>query len=120
MRSTLGGVRNRQGRWADAVAACRMAIEEAEAAGELRALAHACYGLDWALWSSDVRKATYSARALEIYEQLGDPEREAAVLNNMGMFAYYDGRWDDAVALYREAGRAASAPAPPPTSPAPR
>jgi tetratricopeptide (TPR) repeat protein len=26
------------------------------------------------------------------------------VLNNLGMFAYFDGRWDDAVALYRRAG----------------
>ena len=23
------------------------------------------------------------------------------VLNNLGMFAYFDGRWEDAVALYR-------------------
>jgi tetratricopeptide (TPR) repeat protein len=105
MRSTLGGVRNRQGRWADAVLACRQAIEEAEEAGELRALAHACYGLDWALMElGHPEEATHSTRALEIYEQLGDAEHEAAVLNNLGMFAYYDGRWDDAVALYRKAG----------------
>jgi tetratricopeptide (TPR) repeat protein len=105
MRSTLGGVRNRQGRWTEAVAACREAIAEAEAAGELRALAHACYCLDHALMElGRPEEATYSTRALQIYEQLGDPEREAAVLNNLGMFAYYDGRWDDAVALYRQAG----------------
>jgi tetratricopeptide (TPR) repeat protein len=28
------------------------------------------------------------------------------VLNNLGMFAYYDGLWEDAVALYRRAGAA--------------
>ena len=25
------------------------------------------------------------------------------MLNNLGMFAYFDGRWDDAIALYRRA-----------------
>jgi tetratricopeptide (TPR) repeat protein len=104
MRSRLGGVRNRQGRWSEAVATCRQAIVEAESVGELSALAHALYSLDWALVESGRRdEATNSWRALEIYEQLGDPEHELIVLNNLGMFAYFDGRWDDAVALYRRA-----------------
>jgi class 3 adenylate cyclase/tetratricopeptide (TPR) repeat protein len=105
IRSYLGGVRNRQGRWSDAISTCRQAIAEAEAVGELSALAHACYALDWALMESGQRdQATHSWRALELYEQLGDPEHESAVLNNLGMFAYFDGRWDDAVALYERAG----------------
>ena len=48
--------------------------------------------------------AVHSARALEIYEELGNFDRQAQVLNNLGGFAYYEGRWDDAVALY-ERGR---------------
>ena len=105
MRSNLGGVRNRQGRWAEAISACRQAITEAESVGELEALAHACYGLDWALTESGrPEDATHSGRALEIYEQLGDLEREAAVLNNLGMFAFFEGRWDDAIELYRQSG----------------
>ena len=105
MRSNLGGVRNRQGRWTEAISACRQAIIEAESVGELRALAHACYGLDWALIESGRQDdATHSDRALEIYERLGDLEREAAVLNNLGMFAYFEGRWDDAIELYRRSG----------------
>jgi class 3 adenylate cyclase/tetratricopeptide (TPR) repeat protein len=104
MRSRLGGVRNRQGRWSEAVAECRKAIVEAESVGELSALAHASYALDWALVESGhAEEATHSWRALEIYEQLGDPEHELVVLNNLGMFAYFDGRWDDALALYRRA-----------------
>ena len=104
MRSRLGGVRNRQGRWSEAVATCRQAIAEAESVGELSALAHALYSLDWALVESGrPDEATNSWRALEIYEQLGDPEHELIVLNNLGMFAYFDGRWDDAIALYRRA-----------------
>ena len=97
IRSYLGGIRNRQGRWAEAISTCRQAIAEAEAVGELSALAHACYALDWALVESGRREqATHSWRALELFEQLGDPEHESAVLNNLGMFAYFDGRWDDA------------------------
>ena len=67
-----------------------------------RALAHACFILDWALFDSGrPEEATHSARALEIYERLGDLDRQAAVLNNLGGFAYHEGRWDEAVALYR-------------------
>ena len=105
MRSYLGGIRNRQGRWTAAVAACRQAIAEAESVEERSALAHALYALDWALVESGhPDDATHSWRALEIFEQLGDPEHEFLVLNNLGMFAYFDGRWDDAIALYRRAG----------------
>lgn len=104
IRSHLGGIRNRQGRWHDAIATCRQAMLDAEAVGDLSALAHACYALDWALVESGHRdQATYSSRALELYEQLGDPERESAVLNNLGMFAYFEGRWDEAIALYERA-----------------
>jgi class 3 adenylate cyclase/tetratricopeptide (TPR) repeat protein len=106
MRSRLGGVRNRQGRWSEAVAACRQAIAEAESVGELSALAHALYSLDWALVESGhPEQATHSWRALEIYEQLGDVEHEFDVLNNLGMFAYFKGCWDDAIELYRRAGQ---------------
>jgi len=105
MRSHLGGVRNRQGRWAQAISTCRQAISEAESVGELSALAHACYALDWALVESGrPDAATNSWRALEIYERLGDPEHEFDVLNNLGAFAYWDDRWDEAVSLYRRAG----------------
>jgi len=115
MRSRLGGVRNRQGRWTEAISECRLAITEAESVGELRALAHASYSLDWALVESGRRKeATHSWKALDIYEQLGDPEHESMVLNNLGMFAYFDGRWDEAVTMYRrsrESGERAGTPA---------
>jgi tetratricopeptide (TPR) repeat protein len=108
LHSHLAGIRNRQGHWADAVRLCRQAIAEAESVGELRALARACYGLDWALRESGHSEAAnYSWRALEIYEELGDPEHAHRVLNNLGMFAYFDGRWDDALTLYRRSRESA-------------
>ena len=98
----------RQGRRAEAISTCRQAIAEAESVGELSALAHACYTLDYALVESGhPDEATHSWRALEIYEQLGDPEHEFLVLNNLGGIAYWDDRWDDAVDLYRRAGSCA-------------
>lgn len=109
--SELGGVRARQGRFDEARALCRSAIAEAEAAGADAPLAHACYMLDWALVRDGrAAEAVHSKRAVEIYRRLGDLDREAVVLNNLGEYAYYEGRWDDAVALY-QAGADASAQA---------
>ena len=106
--SDLGGVRNKQGRWAQSIDACRRAMADAESVGELSALAHACYALDYALVESGrPGEATHSWRALDIYEQLGDPEHEFRVLNNLGGIAYWDDRWDDAVELYRRASACA-------------
>ncbi len=105
LRSYLAGVRVRQGHWSQAEQTCREAIAEAQSVGELGALARACYTLDWALVElGRPDEATHSSRALEIYERLGDPEHEATVLNNLGMFAYFRARWDEAVELYRKAG----------------
>ena len=104
MRAYLGGIRNRQGRWGQAIATCQQAIPEAESVGALSAVAQASSALDWALVESGRRaEATHSWRALEIYQDLGDLEHEGLVLNNLGMFAYFDGRWDEAIALYRRA-----------------
>jgi tetratricopeptide (TPR) repeat protein len=105
--STLATIRQRQGRANEAILLCRRVINEAEMAHEDAALAQACQVLDWALVESGrPSEAVHSARALEIYQRLGWLDREAAVLNNLGGFAYREGRWDDAVALY---GRGADA-----------
>jgi class 3 adenylate cyclase/tetratricopeptide (TPR) repeat protein len=105
MRSYLGSLRNAQGRRVQAISACTEAISEAESVGELSALAHACYALDMALVESGrSEEATHSWRALDIYQQLGDPEHEFLVLNNLGAIAYWDNRWDEAAALYDRAG----------------
>lgn len=107
LRSYLGGMRNRQGRWQEAASICRDALAEAEAADELHAIARACHQLDWALMElGRDSEATHSWRALQIYQELGEAEDEATVLNNLGMFAYFRGQWDDAIVFYR--GAAAS------------
>jgi class 3 adenylate cyclase/tetratricopeptide (TPR) repeat protein len=45
-------------------------------------------------------------RALNIAEQLGDSRLQGSALNNLGMYAYYDGDWEAASAMY---GRATDA-----------
>lgn len=105
--ASMAQLRQRQGRSVDAIALSRRAIAEAEAAGEQAALAHASCVLDWALaFSGQPHEAGHSERALEIYIELDDADRESAVLNNMGGIAYLSGRWDEAVGLYARAADA--------------
>jgi tetratricopeptide (TPR) repeat protein len=102
LQATLATVRQRQGRMNEAIDLCRGAIAEAEAVGADAAVANACFILDWALVESGrPREAVYSDRAMDLYGELGQLDRQAMVLNNMGGFAYRDGRWDEAVGLYQ-------------------
>ena len=102
-------VRQAQGRHREAIRSCRRAIEEAEAAGERQALAHAYYLLDWALMDIGRSEAAgYSEAALAIYRELGDLAGQATVLNNMAGFAYLGGRWSEALDRYARAREASS------------
>jgi tetratricopeptide (TPR) repeat protein len=107
---TLATIRWRAGRFEDAAELSRQGIAEAEAAGEEAALARACFILDTALlYSGQAVDGRHFRRALEIYERLGDLDRQAAVLNNMGIAAYWGGHWDEAIELYRRAAQASEA-----------
>jgi class 3 adenylate cyclase/tetratricopeptide (TPR) repeat protein len=90
----------------------RMAIEwceKAVAAATGRpdaqdALAHAYFILDWAYAAlGRLDEAVYSERAIEIFEELGDLDRLAWVLNNFGGLTYLRGRWDEALELAERA-----------------
>ncbi|MGH2785131.1 MAG: adenylate/guanylate cyclase domain-containing protein [Actinomycetota bacterium] len=102
-----GAFKQGQGRHADAIRWSERAIELARATGEKRALAQAYVVIDWAnVTMGRTGDHTYSHEALQIYGELGDRTREAVVLNNLGGFAYWEGRWDEAV-VYYERGRLA-------------
>jgi class 3 adenylate cyclase/tetratricopeptide (TPR) repeat protein len=95
----------RQGRSQDTIKWCRRAMEEGERVGAHEAVAHARFVLDWALASlGRYEEAVYSPLALATYEELGDLHRQGLILNNMGMFAHFAGRWDEALDLYVRAG----------------
>jgi tetratricopeptide (TPR) repeat protein len=80
------------------------AVEEAEASGELDALARAYTKIDEAYQILGMRdEAVHEERALEIFEELGDLPGITLLAINLGVQAYADGRWDDAIALYSKA-----------------
>ncbi|MGZ8571059.1 MAG: adenylate/guanylate cyclase domain-containing protein [Actinomycetota bacterium] len=102
-----GAIRLSQGRPGEAVRWCERAIDDAEATGEKDALAHALYLLDWA--NFDLGKpelAVHMEDVVGLYGELGDLSRQADAYNLLGNFAYWGGRWSDAVSLY-ERGREA-------------
>ena len=97
------GIRYRQTRYDESISAALAAIEHAEQAGNRSRVAHACYILDAAytdLGTSD--GLPYLERALPIYEELRDFRGQGIVLNNLGVHAYYEGRWDESLDFYRK------------------
>ncbi|HEY4584546.1 MAG TPA: adenylate/guanylate cyclase domain-containing protein, partial [Acidimicrobiia bacterium] len=80
------------------------AAEEAEASGEMEALARAYSCIDEAYQMLGLRDmAIHEPKALEIFEELGDLSGIALLAMNLGVQAYADGNWDDAIALYSRA-----------------
>lgn len=87
-----------------AIDIARRAVAEAEEAGEEEALARACQVLD-ASYNMVGRpgQAVFGTRALEIYERRQDLGGIAAITNNLGGQAYFEGRWADALDFYARA-----------------
>ena len=105
MRSELAlayaGVRVRQGEFADGADWCKRVVEEANQAADLPALAHAYYLMHLAYISNrNPDRAAFRGLALPIYEEVGDLLGQANALNNLGVDAYYEGRWQEALELY--------------------
>ena len=103
----MPAIRFRQGALADCVQWCERAVEEARGAGALAQLAHAYYLLHLAYTSlGSPERTRVRDLALPIYEELGDLLGQANTLNNLGIDAYYEGRWDDALDYYERSRRA--------------
>lgn len=97
-------IRQAQQRASDALRLSISAVEEATSAADDEALARAYLVMDWAyhvLGKPD--QATHLELALDIYERLGDLDGAGNVMNNLGGFAYFDGKWDNAVDWYLRA-----------------
>ena len=93
--------RFRQGEFEDCIRRCREILPDAMSRRDLETLAHA-YQLLHVLHSmtGSAERAEFRGLALPIYEELGDLVGQARVLNNMGIEAYYEGRWTEALDLY--------------------
>lgn len=105
---SAGAARLRQGRYLDCIPLLEAASTIAERVGDRETLAHAYDLLDWAHTDlGNEERHRYRDLALPIYEELGNLQRQGVVASNLGIDAYFEGRWNDAVAWY-ERGRAAS------------
>ena len=102
VRLAYAGVRLRQGEFQDCIKWSRSVVEQALTADDLSALAHAYHLLHLAYTSlGSPERVAFRGLALPIYEEIGDLLGQANVLNNLGIDAYYEGRWDDALDIYR-------------------
>src|SRR3954471_21121913 len=106
MRAGLLGViashRYFQGRNRDAIIWGMRAVEACQAIDHDLGLGQAYVSLSLAYADTgDLRESErYCELALAIFEKLEILEPQAQVLNNMGTFAYFGGRWNDAVKLW--------------------
>ncbi len=99
-------IRQWQGRNGDAQHACEAAIAAAESSGARDVLARALQLLD----AADVARGRFDSepwaeRSLAIWEELGELGWQAKALNQLGIRAYFEGRWADALAYYRRAAQ---------------
>jgi tetratricopeptide (TPR) repeat protein len=99
-------IRQMQGRYGDAQRACEAAIAAAESSGARDVLAQALQLLD----AADVARGRFDSepwaeRSLAIWEELGELPWQAKALNQLGIRAYFEGRWGDALARYRRAAQ---------------
>jgi class 3 adenylate cyclase/tetratricopeptide (TPR) repeat protein len=101
------GVKLRQGEYRDCIDWCTRVVDEAGELPDLPALAHAYYLLHLSHTSlRSPERAAFRGLALPIYEELGDLLGQANVLNNLGIDAYYEGRWQEALDLYERSKEA--------------
>jgi tetratricopeptide (TPR) repeat protein len=76
-------------------------LPEAERGNDRAGIAHAYYLLDHAYtFIGGGESQRYRMLALPIYEELGDLVGQANVLNNLGVAAYIEGRWLEALDFY--------------------
>ena len=100
---SMGAARARQGRYAESLPYLLQAADHAEELGDLPTLAHAYYLLDWAMTDlGHPDAARYREKALPIYERLDDLAGQTRAYNNLGIDAYYEGRWDEARGHYEK------------------
>jgi class 3 adenylate cyclase/tetratricopeptide (TPR) repeat protein len=105
LQLAVGAARLRQGRYQEALSHLHRAVAAARPLDDLRTLASAYNLIDWACTDIGSPEAyAYRGKALPIYEQLGDSTGLASTLNNLGVAAYYEGRWDEAVELWERSG----------------
>lgn len=98
------GVKYRQGNFEEGLDWSTRAAEHAAAVDDRRALGHAYFLLHISRMALGETDDEHARLALPMLEEAGDLVLQANVLNNLGIEAYYAGRWDEASELYRRGG----------------
>jgi class 3 adenylate cyclase/tetratricopeptide (TPR) repeat protein len=97
-------VREGQERPRPALELATRAARAARRLGESRELAKALAVVDWAHVALGApERATNAPTIVEIYRELGEPERAAGALGNAGAVKFWLGEWNEALASYRAA-----------------
>ena len=102
------GVKLRQGDFDEARTWAERAAASAEDGADRTRLAHAYSVSLLVAVSSGRRVPEHRDEALAILEEVGDLARLTGLQTNVGIEAYFDGRWDDALDWYRRSGESAA------------
>ena len=101
LEAKYGAIRQAQGRSRDAIVWCNRALGSACPSGAISAEALATKILDGARTAlGDGGDHTLARRALDLYEEAGDLDGQARVMNNLGSYAFWQGDWSEAVSLW--------------------
>ncbi len=96
--------RHLQGRPEEAIRWSNLAVQWAEASGDVECLANSYNTLHLAYGSSAVKEdRPYGQLALAAYERLEDLSGQALCVNNLAIDAYNSGRWDEAIDMFQRA-----------------
>ncbi len=99
--SWLAGNHLRMGHYTAAIRLLDEVIERTAGDALREQNAHAHYLLHLVLTTlGDPRRSEHRTQALPVYVGLGNVSKQASILNNLGMDAYYEGRWSEAVELF--------------------
>jgi len=90
----IAGVRFREGEFSDCIERANSVVAKALAVGDDLQLGIA-YMLLHGVYTrtGSAERAAFRGLALPIFEELGDLKRQATVLNNLGIEAYFNGGW---------------------------
>jgi class 3 adenylate cyclase/tetratricopeptide (TPR) repeat protein len=104
LRAWYGWFCEEEGRHQLAIRWCHRAIVDAEAASDTEALAHAhrILGRSHGTLGELDEATSHMARALTLYEEIGDLTGQGHMVNNLAVLAYWQGRWTESRELYEQ------------------
>jgi tetratricopeptide (TPR) repeat protein len=108
VEAAYAGVKLRQGRFDEARTWAERAVASADAGDDRTRVAYARSLTYIAAVYSGERASEERDDALATLEEVGDLVKLNVLQGNVGIEAYYDGRWDDALEWYRRSGETAA------------